>query len=152
MKEVIMSNQNFHLGGSRRMAEKFPDRFKLDDKTDYDFYGQDTKENRAFLESNGFQLVQADNRDYWDSLLADMYKSECGTVEVLLRSDVGKYKAAFESVDADTFYYRLWKSCPDVKVVNLAAFRASVCAYYCALFNQFPSTILDLYDGDDIEF
>lgn len=119
------------------MAEKYPSRFKLTDSTDYDFYCPDTKENKDFLTNEGFVIVAAINKNYWDSLLIDIYKHKDYAIEVLIRRDCELYSRAFESISADVFYYRLWKSCPEISIDDLNAFRASVCAYFCSLFFEF---------------
>lgn len=136
MQDLIerIKAKGFQLGGSRRMAEKYPERFNLAESTDYDFYCPDTKENRDFLANEGFVVVAAINKNYWDTLLVDIYKHRQYPIEVLIRSNCVIYTQAFDSISADVFYYRLWKSCPEVAMDDLNAFRASVCAYFCSLF------------------
>lgn len=132
--ESIKSN-GFKLGGSRRMAEKYPDHLTLAPDTDWDFYAQDTKENRKWLSANGFEAVTANDRTYWDNLLCDIFmNSQQPNIEILLRSDVDGYSRAFESIPADEYVNRLWKSAPHIKTVHKSAFRASVCAYFNVLF------------------
>jgi hypothetical protein len=137
-----IKTQGFILGGSRKMAEKYPDKIKVHEATDWDFYCPDTPENRGWLNANGFDVIAAKNRNYWDSLLTDIYKHRERPIEVLVRKNVPLYQFCFDSIAAETFRYRLWKSCPEVPLENVQAFRASVCAYFCALFNtyagQFP--------------
>lgn len=134
----VLKQRGFRLGGSRRMAEKFPDKIQVGPETDWDFYGEDSKTNSTFLASLGFVLVDAPNRDYWDNLLVDMYKHSDQDVQVLLRSDVECYAAAFESVDADTFINRLWKSSPKRdSQLSKQQFSAIVCEHFNRLFNEF---------------
>jgi hypothetical protein len=139
-----LKQRGFRLGGSRRMAEKFPDKIQVGPGTDWDLYGEDTGENRAFLASLGFALVNAPNRDYWDNLLVDMYQHPDQDVQVLLRSDVECYTAAFESIDADTFIDRLWKSSPkrDSRL-SKQHFSAIVCDHFNRLFNECRATRSD---------
>lgn len=132
-----LRNNGFHLGGSRRMAEKYPDKIQIDVDTDYDFYCSNTPENRAWLETNGFTMIDAQDRTYWDALLVDMYKHDHLPIEVLIRSNVEHYKRAFESIDADTFFSSLWKSAPFRQFHDnnhRTAFRAGVCRYFDELF------------------
>jgi hypothetical protein len=132
-----LKERGFRLGGSRRMAEKFPDKIQVGPETDWDLYGEDSEENRALLASIGFALVDAPNRDYWDNLLVDMYQHPDQAVQVLLRSDVECYTAAFESIDAETFIDRLWKSSPkrDWRL-SKQHFLAIVCDHFNRLFNE----------------
>lgn len=138
MMQDELKAQGFKLGGSRRMAEKFPDKFPNPLKADWDFYGQDTADNRAFLTKHGFVVVPAENRTYWDDLLVDIFKSDMHPdIEVLLRSDADGYSRAFESIPVDEYINRLWKSAPHINTQHKLPFRASVCAYFNALFNIF---------------
>ena len=120
------------------MAEKFPDQIQVETETDWDMYGKDSEANRAFLVSLGFALVDAPNRDYWDNLLMDMYQHPGHDVQVLLRSDVECYAEAFESIDAETFINRLWKSSPkrDSRL-SKQLFSAIVCAHFNCLFDEY---------------
>lgn len=137
----VLKQSGFRLGGSRRMAEKFPDKIQLGPETDWDFYGRDSEGNRACLASLGFALVDAPNRDYWDKLLVDMYQHPDHDVQVLLRSDVECYAAAFESIDAETFINRLWKSSPKRgRRLSRQQFSAIVCDHFNRLFNEFGMT------------
>ena len=130
-----LKQAGFRLGGSRRMAEKYPDRVIVSDLADWDFYCDDTQANRDFLTANGFHLVQADNRDYWDDLLVDMYKHASQPVEVLVRKDVELYSRSFESIPCDDFVHGLWKSSPHVsQPLHMPTFRAGVCDYFNRLF------------------
>ena len=119
------------------MAEKFPYKIQVGPETDWDLYGEDSKENRAFLASLSFALVDAPNKDYWDNLLVDMYKHPEHDVQVLLRSDVECYTSAFESIDAETFINQLWKSSPkrDSRI-SRQHFSAIVCDHFNRLFSE----------------
>lgn len=127
----------FQLGGSRRMAEKYGDLIPITEKTDWDLYCADSSANRAHLTSLGFYRVKANNKQYWDNLLVDIYKHHEHDIEVLIRKDCVIYSRAFESISAETYRFRLWKSYPGLEVENLQAFRAGVCAYFNSLFTQF---------------
>ena len=134
----VLRQRGFRVGGIQRMAEKFPDKIQVGLETDWDLYGEDSEENRASLASLGFAVVDAPNRDYWDNLLVDMFQHPDHDVQVLLRSDVECYTAAFESIDAETFIYRLWKSSPkrDYRL-SRQHFSAIVCDHFNQLFNEF---------------
>lgn len=121
------------------MAEKYPDKIKPADDADYDFYCADSSERREWLANNGFRLIYAPDRTYWDALLVDMYEHPEHPIQVLIRSNVDKYIKAFESIDCETFYSRLWKSAPFRKFHNVnerAAFRSEVCHYFNQLFSR----------------
>ena len=135
------------------MAQKYPELIKITDATDWDYYCEDTPEKRDFLSKMGFELILAKDKGYWDILLIDIYKNRKLGIEVLIRKDCQIYRDAFESISPETYYYRLWKSCPAVEVQNMIAFKASVCAYFNALFrllgyNESPSII----NPDEIPF
>lgn len=141
-----LSQAGFRLGGSRRMAEKYPDQIIISEETDWDFYGGDTPENRSFLTTNGFRKVEAKQRDYWDSLLLDIYKHTEFPIEVLIRSDVDLYSCAFESITPHDFINKLWKSSPlRDKNECLNEFKGKVCGYFNRLFHQHrPKVATDL--------
>jgi hypothetical protein len=142
----VLKQNGFRLGGSRRMAEKFPDKIQVGPETDWDLYGEDSEENRACLASLGFAVVDAPNRDYWDNLLVDMFQHPDHHVQVLLRSDVECYTAAFESIDAETFINWLWKSSPkrDSRL-SRHHFSAIVCDHFNRLFDGFRMKRVDSF-------
>lgn len=110
-----LRGRNFYLGGSRRMAEKYPDKIAqyIKSNTDWDFCCIDTKDNRQFLTDNGFEMCNPYGRSsYWDDLLIDMYKHPLHPIDVLIRHDVKVYSSAFEALSAEVFLERLWKSSP----------------------------------------
>ena len=77
------------------------------------------------------------HRDYWYNLLVDMYQHPDQDVQVLLRSNVECYTAAFESIDAETFINRLWKSSPKRdRRLSRRHFSAIVCDHFNRLFNK----------------
>lgn len=125
----------FGLGGSRRMAQKYPSQIAISDETDWDLYGSDTPENRQLLIDKGFYLVDAADRTYWDDLLADMYKHQEFPIEVLIRKSASIYKSSFESLSAEVFMERLWKSSPmrDVNICK-AQFSIQVRDYFNGIF------------------
>lgn len=137
-KEVVLQlvTNSFRLGGSRRMAEKYPEHVSVTDTTDYDFYCSDTQENRYLLESIGFYLVKADIREYWDSLLVDIYKHGVYPIECLVRKDIELYSKVFEGISVDDYRFRLWKSNPAAPVNDISAFRASVCQWFNYSFER----------------
>jgi hypothetical protein len=137
MEQLIaeLKEKGFGLGGSRRMAEKYPAQINLRDDTDWDFYGSDTPDNRQFLTERGFKKVDADDRTYWDDMLVEMYKHPELPIEVLIRKDVAIYRSSFEALSAEVFMERLWKSSPlaDPNICK-AQFRRTVCDYFNGLF------------------
>lgn len=142
IKMMLMPEMGFYLGGSRRMAELYPDKIKVHDNTDYDFYcGGINAENKIkFLTSNGFERVKAEDKTYWDSLLVDIYINRKYRIDCLIRSNVDTYKKAFDSIDPDDYALRLWKSNPEHPVKNMAAFRAGVMAWFNCLFSQYSTS------------
>lgn len=125
----------FKLGGSRRMAEKYPDDVKIGPDTDWDFYAEDTKSNRDFLAANGFERLECPNKNYWDDLLVDIFKHHELPIEVLLRNQVSVYSETFEGISAQFFINKLWKSSPvRDQDVPQAAFKDSVCKTLNKLF------------------
>jgi hypothetical protein len=129
------------------MAEKYPEAVAVSESTDWDFYGCDSEENRRFLVERGFQKVEAENREYWDDLLLDIYKHQAHPIEVLIRSDVSLYSCAFESVSAEEFVNKLWKSSPKTDPgISRSEFRGRVCDYFNRLFDKHRPKI-DLGDG-----
>jgi hypothetical protein len=136
-QEIITALQNaegFYLGGSRRMNELYPDKIKIHDNTDYDFYCAGNEGQLGALKMMGFELISANNRSYWDNLLVDIYIHKKYGIECLIRSDVVLYKKCFDSINVDDYLLRLWKSNPDNPPKDLAAFRAGCLAWFNYLF------------------
>lgn len=131
-RELIASG--FFLGGSRRMNELYPHAVPIKEGTDWDLYCADQPDKIDALRQKGFSLIEASNRSYWDSLLIDIWKHKSENVEVLVRSNVERYKDCFDSIHVDEYVNRLWKSNPSIQTKNHPAFRASVCAYFNYLF------------------
>jgi hypothetical protein len=84
---LFLNECKFRLGGSRRMAAKYPDSIHVSDTTDYDFYCSDCPEHIEILDDCGFEKVYAPDRTYWDSQLLEMYKHPDFSIEVLIRKD-----------------------------------------------------------------
>lgn len=152
MSDLIdeLTAAGFGLGGSRRMAQKYPQQIIVSEETDWDLYGSDTPENRQLLLDKGFYLVDAPNRSYWDDLLADMYKHSDLPIEVLIRKSATIYKSSFEALSAEVFMEKLWKSSPlrDPDICK-AQFSIQVMDYFNGLFR------LHGYQGnkpDDLPF
>ena len=133
---VLLMASNFGLGGSRRMAAKYPELIKISDNTDWDFYCSDTAANRDYLDSLGFAKIEAENRNYWDNLLLDIYKHPTENIEVLIRSDRELYQQCFESIEGQVFYDKLWKSAPHQLGSHKNRFRQQVCSYFNDLFHS----------------
>lgn len=128
-----IKDAGFFLGGSRRMAEKYPAQVIINDGTDWDFCCDIRGDNISFLKNNGFIKIECENRAYWDDLLLDIWKHTEFPIEVLIRKDVEIYKASFEALSAEVFIERLWKSSP-IADPNKNGFRESVCAYFNGIF------------------
>ena len=130
-----LKERGFKLAGSRRMAEKYPDRVVVKEDTDWDLYAPDCSETRRCLAELGFELLDCPNRDYWDELLDEIYTHPQHPIQALLRHDAHIYEKAFESIDADTFITELWKSSPTrVDEMSKIQFAAKVCAHFNRLF------------------
>ncbi len=138
-----ITDNDFHLGGSRRMAQLYPDLVKVGDSTDWDFYCADTTINRKLLVSWGFRRVDLKNRNYCDDLLVDIYKHDELNVEALVRFDIDVYKRAFESITGEQFVKFIWKSSPHVTVYDKPKFRNNVCMFLNSLFK------LAAYQGEE---
>ncbi len=135
--EFMMDERmGFHLGGSRRMNQLYPDKIKIHDNTDYDFYCAGTHGQYNALKMMGFEIVKAENRSYWDDLLVDIWIKKQHGIECLIRSDVELYKRAFDSINVNDYALRLWKSNPEHPVSDLAAFRAGCLAWFNYLFHS----------------
>lgn len=125
----------FGLGGSRRMAQKYPALVQVGPDTDWDLYCADTPENRQMLLDEGFQMIEAENRLYWDDMLIDIYKHGAWPIEVLIRKDCEIYRSSFEALSGEVFLERLWKSSP-LRDPNMckANFSMSVRDYFNGIF------------------
>jgi hypothetical protein len=103
----------FRLGGSRRMAQKYPDRVTVKAETDYDLYCPNEPEFVEVMKAHGFSEVAWQHHNYWDDMLIGIWKSEDNPeIEILVRKDVEKYTQAFEIISADMYVKYLWKSSP----------------------------------------
>ena len=137
--QLLLDNE-FYLGGSRKMAQKYPQQITVTEETDWDFYCANTIERRIFLGQLGFEKVEAENRNYWDDLLDDIFKHPSLPFEVLIRKDVEIYRSSFDALSAEVFIDRLWKSSPkahpEIKTNHIAKgiFRQEVCNYFNCIF------------------
>jgi hypothetical protein len=132
-----LRGRNFYLGGSRRMAEKYPDKIAplMKPNADWDFCCIDSKENRDAIERLGFICQHRNGSSYWDDLLVDIYKHPEMPVDVLIRHDVKIYADAFESLSPEVFIDRIWKSSPTRNPKEPTSyFRERVSTYFNALF------------------
>lgn len=147
-------DRGLHIGGSRYMAAKYPDKIAITDDTDWDFYCDDTIEKRVLLTGLGFEKVEAENRNYWDDLLIDIYKHPTLPFEVLLRKDVEIYRSAFDAISAEVFIGRLWKSSPTANPeLCRAAFRSQCCEYFNGLFRLHGwKNLCNIADPNDLPF
>lgn len=103
----------FRLGGSRRMAQKYPESVLIKPETDYDLYCPNEPEFIEKMKANGFSEINCKHHNYWDDMLIGIWKSEANPeIEILVRHDVEKYRQAFEIISADMYVGFLWKSSP----------------------------------------
>ena len=124
----------FKLGGSRRMASKYPTQVKVTDETDWDLYTDDLPHRRDELLSMGFERLDCPNKSYWDDLLVDIFKHPNYAIEVLLRKQVDVYTKTFEGISAEFFISDLWKSAPHNSEIEKPIFAAKVCHTFNRLF------------------
>jgi hypothetical protein len=135
----------FHLGGSRRMKQRFDETYKegvnlfegITEKTDWDYYADDTPAVREALTQAGYEetayakIVQdlrknmrpptdqdldtleylATSADYAfdDEAITIMSKND---MQVVLRKNAQFYKRVFDNIDLDFYHDYLWKSSP----------------------------------------
>ena len=98
---------NLYLGGSRRMAQKYPDRVFVTDKTDWDYNAQHCKEVIDFLQKVGEPI---DGEPSYNDDQAMYFYRLPNNVTVVTRKDLNLYIRAFESVDVDLYCKHYWKS------------------------------------------
>lgn len=103
----------FRLGGSRRMAQKYPEQVKVSEDTDYDLYCPDDPKFIEAMTARGFHELNCQHHNYWDDMLLAIWKNDARPeIEILVRKDIEKYTQAFESIGADMYVKYLWKSSP----------------------------------------
>lgn len=119
---LVLSDQKYYLGGSRRMAQKYSDQLSLDlvaetivfpitPNTDYDFYTTYSKRVERELASHGFKESHY-SYTYLDTETLKIYININNKVQVVLRRCASFYEAVFENIDPVFFYNHLWKSSP----------------------------------------
>lgn len=134
---LLLKLANFKLSGSRRMADKFPKDIVISESTDWDFYCDDTMDNIAILEENGFIEV-FDKQNYFDDCLLRMFKHENYAIDVLIRRDIKLYENAFESISKDLYIDKLWKSSPKRNPnISKPEFQLNVRNYFNSLYILF---------------
>jgi len=122
------------------MAEKYPDRIKVGVDTDWDFYCENTVNNHLIMRALGFEKIDAKNRSYFDNLLIDIYNHQRFDIQILTRCNIECYSRAFESIDADTFIGRLWKSSPTRdQSIPKEIFSSMVRDHFNVLFQKYAS-------------
>ncbi len=107
----LIRNSNFFESGSRFFAKKYKSVY-ITDYTDYDFYCLNSEENRYFLENLNMKFTDWAELDYCDDLAVGVYKSPCGMIEVVLRSDIGVYAKAVSFISEEYYTKYLHKSSP----------------------------------------
>jgi hypothetical protein len=151
-KELLEAG--FSLGGSRRMAQKFPQQVVISEDTDYDLYCPNEPKYTALLRNKGFYEIDAQYRNYWDNMLVGIWKSDAHPeCEVLVRKDVQKYSEAFELISADMYVKYLWKSAPcrDSDVAE-PIFKEQVKRFFNSLFRLVGYVEPNDFNLDDLPF
>lgn len=100
---------HFYLGGSRRMAEKYPDLIFPKWDADYEYNVQHSDEATRLLSLIGEK--QKGSMKYNDDQAVDFYILD-GGVSVVTRKNLDVYIKAFEMVDPQDYISFLWKSSP----------------------------------------
>ncbi len=130
----------FYLGGSRHMAEKYPDKIKVTEKTDWDFSCIDSPKNMRLLNLWGFRKACEEN-SYLDNTAKSIWKHHNHNIDVVARVKMDIYKAAFESIPADIYIKHLWKSAPGrEKRRSGPDFKNHVRDYFNSLFKMHEAT------------
>lgn len=107
--EALRRHADFHLGGSRRMAELHPSKVHVKASTDWDFYATDSRELRRWLEARGFE--KSDHSGYEaDTEVMAIYQRD--GIDALLRRDALFYKSVFEAIPVHFYRSHIWKSSP----------------------------------------
>ena len=106
----------FYLGGSRKMAEKHPDRVQVTDDTDWDYNVPCGAEVEDILRKLGdFTSNSFTNADYKDDQAVSYFCTPTRNVTVITRKDLEVYATAFEMVDVDLYLTKYWKSSPHLE-------------------------------------
>lgn len=119
-----LMDMGFTLGGSRRMAQKYPQRVIPKADADWDLYVSWSLDALRTLKMLGFYEKSVD-RNYRDNSAAEIWEHKSLRVQVVLRINTDRYREMFESLTVGE-YLRIWKSNPDCPVENLPAFYAMV--------------------------
>lgn len=125
LAQLSNSPFTFYLGGSRRMAERYQERYGncdpflqgdcpdfaivVTDDTDYDFYATHSIDLEQHLLNYGWEYSEANNY-YLDSECVCILCKD--NVQIVLRYDAEFYKTVFENIDLGVYYHYLWKSSP----------------------------------------
>jgi len=113
MMENELKARGFYLGGSRRMAEKYPDLIHVNQTTDFDFNAQHSDETIHVLKSLGFEQKFGSD-SYIDDQAVTFWSY--GLVTVITRKDINTYIKAFESIRVEDYLWFHWKSSQCLKV------------------------------------
>jgi hypothetical protein len=129
---ALLQGEGFYLGGSRRMAEKYPsDIIITRPDTDWDFSAQHNADTVRKLKALGFKKLSGTG--YKDSQAVQFY--EMGGVQVVTRYNIDVYRSAFEAVEPGIYKAKLWKSSPQITHFN----KRKVRNYFNAMFDLHSS-------------
>lgn len=104
-----------YLGGSRRMAERFPTHVLVKGTTDYDYYATYTEAlEKAILSNPDFEVTDDPSRGGYpcDTEVVKIVHHLDLSLQIVLRKDAEFYRAVFESITAKFYTEHLWKSSP----------------------------------------
>lgn len=104
-----MIDLKFVMGGSRYMAEKFPEDIKVSDNTDYDFNCANKPEYLNWMTDNGFKQHEY-AKGYCDVNCHSVWIHSLYDIQVIVRNDIDAYGMVFKNM-TPSFYKRfVWKS------------------------------------------
>lgn len=104
-----------YLGGSRRMAERFPTEVLLKSSTDYDYYATHSNAlEQAILSNKDFEVTDDPARGGYpcDTEVVKIVRHLDLNLQIVLRKDAEFYRTVFESITSKFYLDHLWKSSP----------------------------------------
>lgn len=91
--------------GSRTKLNKYAVR----SNSDYDYAAQYSQEAKAILEAQGFKPA-FDSEYFCKNLTVMVYEKD--NVDIVLKSDLERFKEGWESISPEFFQYFIWKHSP----------------------------------------
>ena len=108
MINKILSDNSFHLSGSRFMNKLYPYDVILSDGTDWDFSAQYSPELTKKLLDMGFKEKTFKGEKYKCNQSVCLYEYE--NIDVVLRRNIQTYLEAFETMPLYDYLTKVWKS------------------------------------------